>query len=98
VSGPALWSVLRLRFTALSNKDLNPKKTGQAMNALACSELRCTMNERSEYLLWGIRVFFHWMNKRLSVFLASLYPGFSRETMLPTATGGKKICKLFTQF
>jgi hypothetical protein len=39
VSGRAVWSVLRLRFTALSNKDPNPKKTGQAMNAVACSEL-----------------------------------------------------------
>jgi hypothetical protein len=85
VSGPAVWSVLRLRFTALSNKDLNPKKTGQAMNAVACSELRRTMNERSEYLLWGIRVFFHWMNNRLRVFLASLYPGFSRKQTVFTS-------------
>jgi hypothetical protein len=85
VSGLAVWSVLRLRFTALSNKDLNLKKTGQAMNAVACSELRRTMNERSEYLLWGIRPFFHWMNKRLSVFLASLYPGFSRKQTVFTS-------------
>jgi hypothetical protein len=45
MSGRAVWSVLRLRFTALSNKDRNPKKTGHAMNAVACSELRRTMNE-----------------------------------------------------